>query len=186
MVKTHKKQHFIPACYLRAWCDPETPPAKEPYIWVFSKEGQEVKPKAPKNVFHENDFYTIERIDGTRDLVLEHGLCGLEGLFTRVRREKLHPALGLSVEDKLILCAFTAAMHARTRVQREHMRTQWGAILDFARNLEAGIRKASAEQQPLFYPSWGKREQGQSLTIEQVERIVKNPTQSFLGSINYV
>ena len=36
----HKKQHFIPRSYLESWCDPKTPHGQNPYIWLFSKDGE--------------------------------------------------------------------------------------------------------------------------------------------------
>ena len=75
----HKTQHYIPACYLKAWCDEKTPKGHTPYVWVFDADGSNSRRKAPENIFHESDMYTIECEDGNRDLVLEHGLSQLEG-----------------------------------------------------------------------------------------------------------
>jgi hypothetical protein len=69
----HKKQHFVPQCYLKAWCDPTTPVDQDPYVWRFRKDGSDPRRKAPENIFHETDLYTIHRPGGGRDLVLEHG-----------------------------------------------------------------------------------------------------------------
>jgi len=44
--KQHKRQHFVPQAYLKAWCDPDVPAGQEPYGWRFSKDG-EVRRKAP-------------------------------------------------------------------------------------------------------------------------------------------
>src|SRR5262245_37854393 len=85
----HKRQHFVPQSYLKAWCDPTTPVGQEPYVWLFLKDGSEVRRKAPDNLFHETDLYTIRRDDGTRDLVLEHGLSQLESEFVSIRDTKL-------------------------------------------------------------------------------------------------
>src|SRR5712692_1636711 len=35
----NKKQHVIPNCYLKAWCDPAMPAGQTPYIWRISREG---------------------------------------------------------------------------------------------------------------------------------------------------
>lgn len=32
----NKKQHVIPNCYLKSWCDPRTPAGQSPYIWRVS------------------------------------------------------------------------------------------------------------------------------------------------------
>lgn len=69
---THKKQHFVPQCYTKAWHDPDAPagPKMNPYVWVFDRDGTNVRRKAPANLFTETDIYTIERADGERDLRL--------------------------------------------------------------------------------------------------------------------
>lgn len=121
----YKKQHFIPQCYLKAWCDSDTPENYNPYVWLFSKDGETVKNKAPENIFHENNMYTIERADGKRNLVLEHGLNQLETKFTEIRNLKFDCKQPLTDEEHLMICAFTAALQARTKATREHHRRQW-------------------------------------------------------------
>src|SRR6266851_4585058 len=85
----HKNQHWVPRCYLEAWCDPESPEGQEPYVWRWEKDGNARKRKAPNKIFTEKDLYTLKRPDGTRDLGLEHGLGGLESDFAKIRRTKL-------------------------------------------------------------------------------------------------
>src|SRR5262249_50186635 len=126
----HKRQHFIPRCYLKAWCDPTAPPSVEPYVWVFSKDGGSKKRKAPDNILHETDMYTIVRADGSRDLVLERGLQQLESDFATIRRKTLENKRPLDPVDRIKLCAFIAAMHCRTKSYREFQREQWKKPLD--------------------------------------------------------
>jgi len=45
----HKKQHFIPRCYLKPWCDPLCSSRDEPYVWVLSKDGADCRKKSPEN-----------------------------------------------------------------------------------------------------------------------------------------
>jgi len=117
---THKKQHWIPQSYLGPWCDPDVLCGHEPYVWRFDKDGSEGHPKAPKNIFAETNFYTVQLPDGTRDLTLEHGLAGLESDFCRIRDTAIAGRDPLSSDDRTVLCIFVAAMHARTRAQRDH------------------------------------------------------------------
>lgn len=86
----HKKQHWIPKSYLKAWCDLNTPPYQTPYVWVFPREGGEGKNKSPKNLFYESEMYTIIEKDGERDLYLEKILSEIENQFTSVRRKVLY------------------------------------------------------------------------------------------------
>ena len=142
----NKKQHFVPATYLRAWCDINTPPNYEPYVWVFPKDGEEPKSKPPEKIFRETDFYTIKKINGERDLVLEHGLAQLESKFAALRDKKLSKHKPLTLQDKSILCTFTAAMYARTKARRNHLQGQWQEVLDMTERVKEWAKSAPPEQ----------------------------------------
>lgn len=100
----HKKQHFIPRCYLKAWCDPHCPTNQTPYVWMFGKEDREGRRKAPENIFHETDMYTIHDESGGRDLKIEHGLSQLENTFTVIRNKKFNRAYPNSHRKNWIKC----------------------------------------------------------------------------------
>src|SRR5678810_279221 len=88
--KGHKKQHFVPVCYLKPWCDPAASKNEEPFVWIFNRDGSEPRRKAPENILRETDMYTIQVPGGGRSLVLEHGLQELEGRFTQLRNKKIN------------------------------------------------------------------------------------------------
>jgi len=46
----HKKQHIIPNCYLKSWCDPRTPAGQSPYNWRISRDG--TKKKNNRKIVH--------------------------------------------------------------------------------------------------------------------------------------
>ena len=173
----NKKQHFVPATYLRAWCDPNY----KPFIWVYPKNGGEAKSKSPKKIFWETDFYTIKRINGERDLVLEHGLAQLESQFANLRDEKLSKRKPLTLQDKSILCTFTAAMYARTKARRNHLQGQWQQVLDMGNRLAEWMKTASPEQvrqlSSALHPS---HERESSLSLPDIEFIVENTIQTSL------
>src|SRR5882762_10371422 len=75
VMSKHKKQHVIPNCYLKAWCDPLTPTGQIPYIWRISKDGSQSRKRAPEKSFTANDRYTITLPNGERNLVVEHTLA---------------------------------------------------------------------------------------------------------------
>ena len=106
----YKKQHFIPKCYLKAWCDPSVPEDYTPYVWVFSQDGTTSKNKSPEKIFYETDMYTINKADGSRDLILEHGLSGLETQFSAIRDRALKRHQRINPTDHIQICAFLAAM----------------------------------------------------------------------------
>ncbi|MEP6958436.1 MAG: DUF4238 domain-containing protein [Nitrospirota bacterium] len=138
----HKKQHYIPSSYLKAWCDENIPKGHTPYVWVFNADGSYSKKKAPENIFHETDMYTIKREDGSRDLVLERGLSQLEGTFSRIRKRTLAQGRPIDETDRLLLCAFIAAMHSRTPARREHLREQWELPLRIMDQMSEWLRTA--------------------------------------------
>lgn len=174
-----KKQHFIPAGYLSAWCDPDTPQGQEPYLWLFESRSRDGRAKAPRNIFSESDFYTETASAGTRDLSLEDFLGRLESRFADLMRAKIEPRKELDAAQHSLLCVFCAAMHARTRAMREHTREQWSYILETGERIEQWAQTASPEQlnalRPVFPPSSA---QESSMTIDDVRRVVNLPAQT--------
>jgi hypothetical protein len=130
-----KKQHTIPKCYLKAWCDPRTPANQYPYIWRISRDGSVRKKKSPEKSFISTDRYTIKLPSGERDLIIENTLGGIENDFVnqllRIRRRQQ-----LSLHDKARLCLFVAAMHTRTIAMGEHWREQNQRLHDIVVALE--------------------------------------------------
>lgn len=168
----HKKQHWIPQSYLKAWCDPSSPLGQEPYVWLFSKSGESVRKTAPKNIFFGKDLYTIRLADGTRDLTVEHGLAGLEDAFVRVRNEKLATRAALSPDEHLLLRAFIGAMQARTPAHIEHWRGQWKRILGHMEKLsEEMLAKTPEEQDEIARVTAVPSRAGRSLDYEEVEEL---------------
>lgn len=117
-----RRQHFVPACYLKAWLDPSAPKTSKqtPYVWLFDVKGENPKAKAPEKIFRESDMYTLAAPDGGRDLRLEHGLGTVESNFTRVRTSKFNFKRALTNEDWVWVCLFTATVYNRTVTKRDH------------------------------------------------------------------
>lgn len=180
----HKDQHYIPQSYLKAWTDPETPPKYEPYVWMFDKETKEPKKKAPSNIFHENNMYTIYDKNGNRDLRLEHGLSELEGSFSELRDKTISKQKKLNKDQHFLLCAFIAAMWARTRVQREHLRNQWERPLNLMRQMKKQWNEEDDEERKKLSdmpkpPTLTDK----GLPMSEVEKIVENPLQEMLEAM---
>ena len=179
----HKKQHFVPATYLRAWCDVNSPPNYEPYVWIFPKNGGEPKSKPPEKIFWETDFYTIKKINGERDLVLEHGLAQLESQFANLRDKKLSKRKPLTFQDKFVLCAFTAAMHARTKSRRDYLKGQWQQVLDMGNKIEEWAKSASPEElKQMGSALHTPHSKNKSFRMDDVKHVVENTIQSSLGT----
>lgn len=183
----YKKQHFIPKCYLKSWCDPNRPSHYDPYIWIFSKNGESKKKKSPEKSFVETDMFTIHDSEGNRDLILEQGLTELENSFARIRRVTLEKRKQLSEQDRLMLCAFVAAMFARTKAQRNHQMTQWGHVKEKMEKMREWAKTASAEEKKKmsFISSISSRSDAENPKMEyaEVKELAENPTQCMLSAM---
>ena len=140
-----RKQHFVPACYLKAWLDPSAPKTSKntPYVWLFDRKGENPKAKSPEKIFRESDMYTLTTPDGGHDLHLEHGLGTVESNFTKVRTSKFNFRRPLTDEDWLWACLFAATAHIRTASSRNHFLSQMEEV-------KAMFEKAAG-------PDWGAR-----------------------------
>lgn len=179
----HKKQHFVPACYSKAWKDPDSPQNQTPYIWIFDKDGSNPRRKAPENAFHETDLYTISGPDGDRNLVLEKGLCQLEYEFNRVRNSKLNFRRELSPEDQIVLCAFAAAAQVRTPAMRDHQREQFRRPLEMMEKMTARLDAMTEEEKTVFIsrqpPSLSEKSSG--LDYQAIKAMHETPLQMLLA-----
>jgi len=176
-----KKQHFIPAGYLSSWCDPDTPQGQKPYVWLFESSSRDGRPKAPRNIFSEPDFYTETAPAGTRDLGLEDFLGRLESQFAHLMRSKIEPRKELDAAQHSLLCVFCAAMHARTRAMREHTREQWSSILATGEKIEQWAQTASPEQLNALRPVFPPRATEESvMSLDDIRGVVNFPAQTAL------
>jgi hypothetical protein len=178
----NKKQHFVPQCYLRAWCDPETPVDQEPYVWRFSKDGSDARRKAPENIFHETDLYTITMPDRGRDLRLERGLSQLEGEFVKIRDSTLAREQPFEAREHAVLCTFADASRVRTPTNRDHLADMWGQLLAKADNMIEWAKTAPPEQRRAAdsLPRSGNDE-GRSFSYEEVKTLATTPLQTSLS-----
>ncbi|NOR52473.1 MAG: DUF4238 domain-containing protein, partial [Candidatus Aminicenantes bacterium] len=177
----YKKQHYVPKGYLKAWCDPSAPKQYTPYVWIFSKDGNIVKKRSPKNLFHEKDFYTIKRADGKRDLTLEHGLSELEDQFCALRDKKLRFRQNIGPEEHIILCAFIAATSQRTKIMQVHQQKQWQEALGMMDKMREWAKTATSEEKKAMAGLPGSGEQKrQSLSYDEVKKLAEEPIQHML------
>ena len=179
----HKGQHWVPRSYLEPWCDPDTPKGQDSYVWLFSKDGTTAKRKAPHNIFKETDLYTIHLEDGTRNLAIEHGLSGLESRFCQVRDRKIAKMLPLDNEDRMVLCAFTAAMFLRTPAIRDHWQAQWKKVHEIGEQMMQVVEQTPPEERDRLATSSftdDEEDEGESLSHEQVKDLMDEPLQQML------
>lgn len=183
MSRSNKKQHFVPACYLKAWLDTHCLPNHMPYVWVFDKNGSNPRRKAPSNLFTETDLYTIQKFDGSRDLSIEHGLAELESKFTIIRKSKFNFNRDLTLEQRAYICTFVAAAQFRTTSSRDHHSGQWSNIAARADELKIAMDKATPEQKKAYSRIVTPSSTKGSLTHEQVKQLAKSPIQLMMPPI---
>lgn len=182
--KSHKKQHYVPRCYLKAWHDPAVPPGGRitPYVWHFEKDGNNSRAKAPANIFTETDIYTIERADGDRDLRLEHGLQGIEDQFTRIRNLRFSRREWPDAEQFVWVLAFVASAQVRTAAMRDFQARQWGDMRQKMERIEQAYREAGPERRKrmsvLGPPPGAKETEG--MGIEDLRQVEQNPIRFML------
>lgn len=112
------KQHYVPQCYLREFAHVFI--KKEPFIWIFDKNGKNRRKAKVKNVLFSNDLFTL-KIQGQKNYSIEETLASLEGKYSSVFRDKVKKKLPLNEEEHIILCAFVAAMLQRTLKHKDNL-----------------------------------------------------------------
>ena len=173
--KKHKSQHWVPATYLQAWCDPHTPAGHTPFIWSFQKDGACRGKRAPKNAFEETDFYTLTDTSGERDLAVEQYLSRIESEFRRVRDDVVLQRLPLSGDDRGWLLTFMAAAHHRTKAQKNHLAGQWQDILDLVHDIEAAVDAMTPEERMVAAASSIRPAAAQEIPIDVVQELAAQP-----------
>lgn len=182
---THKKQHFVPQCYTKAWVDPDSvgKPKVDPYVWVFDKDGSNPRRRSPANLFTETDIYTLTSEDGHRDLRLEHGFQELEDKFTRIRNMRFKHMQPPTPHELEWLLMFLAVAYTRTVAFRDFQREQWGKVREQMEHLEAihGEGAANAGRAVVRLNSRATGEEV-AIGIDEVRQIEANPIQEIIGS----
>ena len=172
-------QHWVPASYLRAWCDPDSEYLQNPYVWRFSKDGSEVRAKSPQNLFRETDMYTFTDQDGRPDLAIEQGLSRLEDRFERLRRDKIMSCQPMGNDDKATFFLFVATARFRTRRSRGHWKRQLGKSVELGDRIAENIESLSSEEKAargnLSLPP-----SGPTFSTEELRALAEQPLQLML------
>ena len=176
----NKKQHYVPACYLKAWKDIKCPPNQEPYVWVFDKDGTNARRKAPSNIFTETDLYTIHKFDGTRDLSIEKGLSELESNFTKIRTSKFNFHRPLDPHEHAYLCIFVAAAQFRTTKSRDHFVKQWGNISSKVEEVKNSKGPYTLDANKIYGSGKSFKQDEGALTFDQLKVLAEMPIQMMM------
>jgi hypothetical protein len=167
-------QHWVPASYLRAWCDPASEHLQDPYVWLFSKDGFNIRRKSPKNLFRESNMYTSVDENGREDQTIEQHLSKLEDAVERLRRDKIMRCETLTDEDKATLCAFVACAHFRTRRSREHWKGQLGRAVELGDRIKARVESLSSEEKAAL-ENLSMPASGPTFSLEDLRQAAEQP-----------
>jgi hypothetical protein len=163
------KQHIVSKCYLKAWCDPSTPPGHEPFVWLISRDGAKKARRAPHKSLTKSDAYTITFKDGSSDLRVETTLSQLEAKFVKVQR-RISERKPIDLHERAYLAAFMATMYSRTDPFAEGMKEAWSKVDDLVRKVEDVIKRGDASQlSGSIMPG-----EGQPISSEQTQYLIEN------------
>lgn len=155
----HKRQHIVSQAYLKSWADPATPNDHEPYVWLISRDRSKVQKKAPKNILHETDFYTVFGDTDFRNVALEKKLSEIESNFVRIRDRKIFLHETLTKEDMDNIVLFVATSYARTKLNKDTQSEIWRDYSQLMRTinprydrseLQESVRKLRKQPMPYF------------------------------------
>jgi hypothetical protein len=158
-----KHQHWVPSSYLAAWADPDRPAHYDPYVNIFARDGGAHTKRAPENIFHMPDLYTIFD-EGRRDLSIENAFGKWEDDFVRARK-LIEDVQELSEEDVNALYVFAGAMLARPPHRIDFIKNQWAYIVEQARTI-----RIDPNIPPI--PSLSK---GPSMSLDEAQRLANDP-----------
>lgn len=115
------KQHCLPNFYLKGFCDPDTPPNHEPFVWVFDLKEEVWEKRAPINLAWKQDYYTRTDADGKKNLDVEKKLSKVESGMATALKIRLANRQLPTADDKISIALFASFMLARTPAFHEHI-----------------------------------------------------------------
>lgn len=173
-----KKNHFVQAAYLAAWCDPETPVGHEPYVWLFSKDGRKARRKAPHKLFYEKDLYVRMAEDGSRDTELERSFHDLETRLP-VLRTRIEAKEDLSDEDLDDLRLYVAVQQSRHPAWGKRLAESMGEVAQLAKRIKADIIRLYEKADPKIEATMNAVLNKQGVSVEAIEAARDNPFHLF-------
>lgn len=159
----NKHQHWVPSSYLMAWADPERPANYDPFVHIFDRCGGAHAKRAPQNIFHMPDLYTV--FEGSqRNLRIERAFAQWEQDFVRVR-SRIEGQQDVSGDDAADLYAFVGALIARPPHRIEFIKRQWGSIVEEARSIRIDPNVAPTRS----------LSSGSSMTLDEAQQLADDP-----------
>jgi len=102
------------------------------HVWVYNKTTGRTRSDIPESISVENNFYSIERDNGTWDTRLDDWITGVEGAATRVYKELLGHEIPPYSQKKYDFALYLAVSYARTRTQQRVSTDFYGKMFQTA------------------------------------------------------
>lgn len=126
-----KKHHYVPVSYLANFTKDGTDRSQ---LWVFDHTNGNQWPSRPKNIAYENDFHTVETIEGKDMKSYEEAFSQVEGMGKQIITNIIS-SLKMPMpdtEEYNWLMNFIALLCERTRARRNHFSESMAEVLKMA------------------------------------------------------
>lgn len=182
--RSHKAQHYVAQCYLKPWAEKlGVHPREESAVWVHNKADRTSWRRSPTNLFTEQDMYTIQMPDGTRNLRLEHGFQTIEDQYTRVRNLTLRKRTMPEAEQKMWLLLFVTTAQFRTAANRDHWADQWSRLRTLGDELQQRIDRARPNELRRMGSALPPSSRQPGMSLDQVRALAEAPIQLMLPGV---
>jgi hypothetical protein len=141
-----RKQHILPASYLKHWVDPATTLArKTPMVWTLSKDGKSKQLKSPTSGhFWRDYFYDLVSISGGRRQDLENLLGKIENSMARIVDQRILQKQPLDRMESENFDLFVACVYMRT----ERIKESVGSFVSAKARIEKDCAQAQGKPIP--------------------------------------
>ena len=144
-------QHYVPAFYLAGFTDPDVPPRQEPFVWVRRRGCDSWRPRAPKNLANEPEFYSFEDAAGERRRDVEDLWQIIENAVAPVLKRLAPAASPVSDDDRAVLSLFVAAQFMRVPSAIENVQDFLRRALSLQLDMMGGwLRQDPARLEPFL------------------------------------
>lgn len=165
------KHHYVPAFYLKKFCDINVPDGQEPYLWTAPRSGGDWSRRAPKNVGFETNLYSVTTPEGEKSDAIEQAFSKIETEVAKLYRDRLDrfemPKTG---QERATLAQFVALFAVRSPLNRTLLTDFVGRVGTMHRSLLAQ-RPEILERQMRERDAKEGRES--KLTAEQIAKLLR-------------
>ncbi|MGG1639128.1 DUF4238 domain-containing protein [Paenibacillus sp. NRS-1760] len=166
--KPPKKHHYIPVSYLSNFTNDGTDRSQ---LWVFDQSSGNQWQSRPKKIAYENDFHTIETVDGKDSKTFEEAFSMVEGNAKQIINEIIQtfkiPTIGSEEYNWLI--NFIALLSERTPARRHHFDKAMADVFKMASRVGFQNKSYFESQKKKIEEKTGK---SFDLSYEQLNKLI--------------